>query len=95
MRNLRRKTLVRCLRKLFSIIVATVGVAWFLDLFTIWQKKKKRLTKKSLTQTIGNLEEQYKEITKWSNTQIENLIYLDAQLNVIFKQLQEKCLLVT
>ena len=56
MRNLRRKTLVRCLRKLFSIIVATVGVAWFLDLFTIWQKKKKKkedLQKNQLPKLLG------------------------------------------
>ena len=31
---------VRHIKISFSITVATVGVAWFLDLFTIWQKNQ-------------------------------------------------------
>ena len=50
------------------------------------KKKKIWLTKKSTTQTVGNLEEQDNEIKKWSNRQRENLIDLEVQLNIILRQ---------
>ena len=41
MRNLWRIAFVRCVKKSFSIIIATFGVAWFLDLFHYLKKEKK------------------------------------------------------